>query len=165
MKIRAHDDRSRRTNNSNQFWTIRHITVGLKKDSSSFAPQADSVHQRQPLLIAGGGGWRAAEEQTLLFRREREHIAYQEIGMIAVVGTHILGNRPGEDPLIVLPPEQTRRHSRTGNDQLWIRDPALGPRGAQAVSGQQEIRRSGVLVVRGISRGMALQAWRGRAGE
>ena len=67
--------------------------------------------------------------------------------------------------MVIFAAEESRRHGRSGNDQLRIGDPATGPCGTKAVFGEQEIRSGGVLIVRRFSGGVTLEARRGRAGK
>src|ERR1700675_2289263 len=108
---------------------------------------------------------RAANQRRLLLWSQREHVAHQQIGVIAVVLLQTGRQRPGEYPVVAIPVEQARRHRRTGDNFRGIGDPALGPRGLQAVMREQEVRRRRHFIVHHIARHVALQTRRRRARE
>src|SRR6185312_14066355 len=99
----------------------------------------------------------------LFFRRELEYVVNQQFTVVFVISLERRWRRTGEDPVIVLPPEQSRGHGRAWTDGLRIQDPALGPVWLQAFFRQQEVGCGGDPVMLRIAGGMAFQARRGRA--
>src|ERR1700735_3627220 len=91
------------------------------------------------------------DQRPLFFRGQLEHIADEQVGMIAMVRVEARWHRSGEYPAIIVLPEQPGGHGSTRSDKLWIRDPALGPGWPQPFLGQQKVWRRGVLVVARVS--------------
>src|ERR1700732_4939233 len=98
------------------------------------------------LLLSGSRCWRSVAQQvTLLLRCHLKHITNQQVRMVSHISLEASRKRTGEDPMIVLPAEQSRRHGGSRVNELGIGNPALGPRRAQPLLRQQEVRRDGVL--------------------
>src|SRR5690348_9246203 len=143
-------------------------TIADRSKPSQRPPEPGTHSTRILLFAAGGAGFRcgrgAAVERGLLAGRQLEHVANEEIGFIARVIFRGGGQRAVEDPAIALANEKSGRHGRAGNDGGGLSDPALGPRSAEALAREQEIRRGGVLVMRDVAGHVALEARSSRTG-
>ena len=90
-------------------------------------------------------------------------VVHQQLAVIAFISLERWRSRPGENPVVVLPLEQSRRHRRPRTDRLRIDNPALHPVGLQTLLCQQEVGCGRDLVVMRIAGCVALQARRRRA--
>ncbi len=88
-----------------------------------------------------------SSDASLLLGCQLEDVVHQQLGLILLVALERRWSGPGKNPLIVLPAEQPRGHRCAGTDRLRIKHPTFRPIRFQPFLGQQEVGRSGNLVM------------------
>src|SRR3972149_2269092 len=98
-------------------------------------------------LFSCGDGSQAARQLPLLFRGQREHVAHQELGVVAGIAAGALRVRAGENPAVALAAEQAGGHGGARSEAGRVEHPALRPARLQALLGQEEVGSGGAAVV------------------
>src|SRR5439155_7222024 len=128
--------------------------------SANPSPLSLGRHSRLSRYSTSGSRASTGTQPAQLFRRELEHIAHQQAGVIFLIILETRRRRPGKHPAFAIAPEEARRHGRARGHHFRMHHPPLRPSRFQALLGKQKIRRCSARIVFRIARRMALQARR-----